>query len=86
VFYIYLLRCKDRSLYCGSTNNLANRLNLHNAGLGSAYVRSRGGGEIVYSEKFRTRGKALRREAEIKKWPKAKKEQLVKPDLGPILT
>jgi len=79
MFYVYLLRCKDRSLYCGSTKNLAERLKLHNAGKGSAYVRSRGGGTMVYQEKFRSLGKALRREAEIKKWPKAKKELLIRP-------
>ena len=77
MFFVYLLRCKDGTLYCGMTNNLENRLKLHNAGKGSAYVRSRGGGQIVYSESFATIGDALRREVEVKKWSKAKKEQLI---------
>jgi len=76
MFYVYLLRCKDNSLYCGATADLARRESLHNSGKGSAYVRSRGGGQIIYTERFRSRGKALRREAEIKRWSKAKKEQL----------
>jgi putative endonuclease len=79
MFYFYLLRCKDGSLYCGSTNNLEKRLKLHNTGKGSAYVKSRGGGEIVYSESFDTIGDAMRREIEVKKWSKAKKEQLIIP-------
>jgi predicted GIY-YIG superfamily endonuclease len=63
MFYFYLLRCKDGTLYCGSTNNLERRLKLHNAGRGSAYVKSRGGGEIVYSESFETIGDAMRKTA-----------------------
>lgn len=77
MFYFYLLRCKDGSLYSGSTNNLEKRLKLHNTGKGSAYVKSRGGGEIVYSESFETIGDAMRREIEVKKWAKAKKEKLL---------
>lgn len=78
MFYFYILRCNDHTLYCGSTNDLDNRLKLHNAGRGSAYVRSRGGGAIVYAESFQTKGESLRREAEVKKWPKAKKEELIR--------
>lgn len=77
MYYFYLLRCKDGTLYCGSTNNLEKRLKLHNTGKGSAYVRSRGGGEIVYWECFASIGDAMRREIEVKKWSKAKKEQLI---------
>jgi putative endonuclease len=78
MFYFYILRCKDNSLYCGSTKNLENRIKLHNSGKGSAYVRSRGGGKIIYSETFDALGDALRREIEVKKWSKSKKETLVK--------
>jgi putative endonuclease len=77
MFYFYLLRCKDGTFYCGITNNLENRLKLHNSGKGSAYVRSRGGGEMVYSESFASIGEAMRREIEVKKWSRTKKEQLV---------
>lgn len=77
MFYFYILRCKDHTLYCGSTNNLDNRLKLHNTGRGSVYVRSRGGGDMVYAESFRTKSESLRREAEVKKWSKGKKEELI---------
>jgi len=76
--YFYILKCKDGSLYCGSAKDLAARAKKHNAGTGSAYVRSRGGGKIIYSEKFRSWSKALRREAEVKKWPRSKKLVLIK--------
>lgn len=77
MFYFYLLRCKDKSLYCGSTNNLKKRELLHNSGKGSKYVRSRGGGKIVYFEKFRSLKKALQREAAVKNWPRIKKQKLI---------
>jgi len=76
--YFYILHCKDGSLYCGSTKDLKRREQQHNTGKGSAYVRSRGGGKIIYSEKFRGWGKALKREAEVKKWPRLKKLGLLK--------
>jgi putative endonuclease len=77
MFYFYLLRCKDGSLYSGSTKDIKHREELHNAGNGSKYVRSRGGGHIVYTEKFRSRSKAMRREAEIKRKNKIFKENLL---------
>ncbi len=77
MYYFYILRCKDNTLYCGSTKDLAKREQLHNLGKGSIYVRTHGGGKIIYSEIFKIQGDALRREIEIKKWPKAKKELLI---------
>ena len=78
MFYFYILKCKDRTLYSGSTNNLKQREQKHNSGKGSKYVTAHGGGKIVYHEKFRSWGKTLRREAEIKKWPRIKKLSLIK--------
>lgn len=77
MFYLYLFRCKDGSLYCGSTNDLKKRELLHNSGKGSKYVNSRGGGKMVYSEKYRTINKALKREAEVKNLSRAKKLLLI---------
>ena len=54
------------------------RLKLHNSGKGSKYVRSRGGGKIVYTEKFRTIGKALKREIEVKKFSRTAKLDLIR--------
>ena len=85
MFYFYILKCKDGSLYCGSTKNLHYRELAHNAGKGSAYVRSRGGGKIVYSEKFRSWSKTLKREAEVKKWTREKKLILTSNEPGKIL-
>ena len=78
MFYFYIVRCKDDTLYCGSTNNTDKRMQRHNAGRGSKYVRSRGGGEIVYTENFRKLANAMRREVQVKKWPRKEKESLIK--------
>jgi putative endonuclease len=82
MFYFYLFRCKDGTLYCGSTRNLIEREKLHNSGRGSKYVRAHGGGKIIYSEKFKTIGNALKREAEVKKWSRVMKQKLA---IDPLL-
>ena len=78
MFYFYIFKCKDDTLYCGSTNNLNNREKSHNTTGGARYTKIHGGGKMVYSEKFRTPGKALSREAEVKKWQRIKKLNLIK--------
>jgi len=78
MYYFYLLKCKDGSLYSGSTTDLKKRQEKHNSGTGSKYVYSHGGGKIIYHEKFRSLSKALKREAEVKKFTKAKKLLLIK--------
>jgi putative endonuclease len=78
MYYFYIFLCKDQTLYCGITKNLKRRELEHNSEKGAKYTKSRGGGKIIYSERKRNLSNALRREAEVKKWPKAKKLQLIK--------
>ncbi len=78
MFYFYILKCKDGTLYSGSTNDLKAREQKHNSGKGSKYVTAHGGGKIVYHEKFRTWGKTLKREATVKKLSRIKKLSLIK--------
>jgi putative endonuclease len=76
--YIYILKCKDKTLYTGYTNNLQRRLSEHNdSKKGARYTKMRRPVKLVYSEKFRTLSKALRREHEIKSFPRKKKLNLV---------
>lgn len=77
MYYCYMFRCADGSLYTGSTENIEKRERLHNTGKGSTYVRSRGGGVVIYFEVFSTRSAALRREAAVKRMTKTAKEQLI---------
>ncbi len=78
-YFTYLARCSDHSLYTGMTDDLDAREKKHNAGKGSKYTRSRLPIKIIYSESFDSRSDAAKREAEIKRWPKIKKEHLVRP-------
>ncbi|MDD5338778.1 MAG: GIY-YIG nuclease family protein [Dehalococcoidales bacterium] len=76
-WYLYLVRCRDNSLYCGITNDIEHRIEEHNKGKGAKYTFSRRPVELVYSEKHANISEARKREAQIKIWAKAKKEQLI---------
>lgn len=75
--FVYLLRCRDGSLYCGWTNDLAARLSRHNAGKGAAYTRSRRPVCLVWHEDCIERGAALARECAIKRLARRDKLRLV---------
>jgi predicted GIY-YIG superfamily endonuclease len=78
MFYFYIFRCNDGSLYVGSTDNLNNRESRHNSGRGARFAKIHGGGNIVYTETFPTRTEAMHRETQVKKWSRIKKENLIK--------
>jgi putative endonuclease len=73
---VYLLRCGDGSLYCGTTNDLADRFLAHCEGKGARYTRGRGPLRVAWVEPARDRGAALRREAAVKRLAKSEKEEL----------
>ncbi len=75
--YFYLARCSDGSLYAGTAIDIKAREQRHNEGRGGKYTRSRLPIEIIYSEEFASLSEARKREAAVKTWAKAKKEQLV---------
>jgi len=77
MYFVYLLECKDGSIYTGITNDLKKRLDRHKNGLGGNYTRAKGAKKILYTEEQADRGSALKREAEIKKWPRLKKLNLI---------
>jgi len=78
MYFVYLLRCKDNSLYCGQTNDIEKRIKDHNdpKNKSTKYTRGRRPVIIVYLEKTKTLVDALKREREIKKLSKEKKELL----------
>jgi predicted GIY-YIG superfamily endonuclease len=78
---VYLLRCRDGSLYTGWTNDLARRLRAHEAGKASRYTRSRLPVELVAALRQPDATSARREEARIKRLPLAAKLGLVqRPD------
>ncbi len=78
-YFVYILRTSSNTLYTGQTKNLEKRMTEHKSKSkrSSKYMRSFKSFELVYQEKYSTRGEALKREAEIKKLTKAKKERLI---------
>ena len=77
MYYVYLLRCGDGTLYAGFTNDLARRLAVHNAGRGAKYTRTRLPVELVYWENFPNKSSALKREYAIKRLSRAEKLSLI---------
>jgi len=78
MYVVYLLQCKDGTLYAGITTDLKRRLKEHSEKKGGRYTRAHGAEKIIYSEKHRTRSAALKREHEIKGLRREKKLALSK--------
>ena len=74
--YVYMLRCKDNSLYTGYTVNPEKRISVHQAGNGSKYIRSRLPVTCVFLESFPDKSQALKKEITIKNMSKTEKEKL----------
>lgn len=74
--WAYMVRCTDGSLYAGWTNDLARRLRAHKTGRGARYTRARGAVRLAYAERCESKSAAMRREAALKRLPKAEKERL----------
>ena len=78
IWYLYILRCGDGTLYTGITTDVRRRLEDHRAGKGAKYTRGRAPLELVHREECGTHSAALKREIEIKKLPREEKEKLIK--------
>ena len=76
-WFVYLVRCRDSSLYTGITTDPPVRVRAHNAGLGAKYTRGRRPVTLVHVEAAAGRGAAQRREWMIKQLSRAEKERLV---------
>ena len=82
--WVYFLRLKSRNLYIGATTNLDQRCKEHFAGKACRTTALEPPISLVYSEKFNTFSEARRREAQVKRWSRAKKEALVSGDLAKL--
>ena len=74
--YVYMVRCAGGQLYTGWTNDPASRLHAHKSGKGAKCTRALGAQRFAYLERCTDKSAALRREAALKKLPKAQKELL----------
>jgi putative endonuclease len=75
--YVYIVRCRDGTLYIGTARDIAQRLAQHDAGKGAKYTRSRGPVKLLWSEGPMTVSRALRREHQLKQLTRAQKESLI---------
>lgn len=82
---VYILRCKDGSLYTGWTNDFEKRLQAHRSGKGAKYTRGRSPLVPVYLEYLPDKSSATKREAAIKKLPRKKKQLLLEYELNELL-
>jgi putative endonuclease len=73
VYFVYILKCKDGSLYTGITTDVSRRFEEHKSGKGGHYTRARGAVEMVYTERKKNRSTASKREAEIKRLSREEK-------------
>lgn len=78
MYFLYVLRCKDNSLYTGTTNNLCRRFMEHNfSDKGAKYTRSKRPLKLVLYKKFLTKSEALKEEIKFKKIKKVQKEKII---------
>lgn len=82
-YFVYILRTSSNTLYVGQTNNLEKRIEEHKnkSSKSAKYTRYYSSVTLIYSEKHSTRTEAMQREAQLKKWTRAKKEALVSGNL-----
>ena len=78
IYFVYILECADKTLYCGSTNDLEKRLHQHNhAKAGAHYTKIRRPVVLRYTERVRTFEKARAREAVLKNLTRQQKLKLI---------
>jgi len=77
VHYVYIVRCKDGTLYTGYARDPQARVKVHNAGRGARYTSGRRPVRLVYAESFESVGDALRREIALKRRSRKQKEAMI---------
>lgn len=78
--YVYILQCSDGSYYTGYSNNVEQRVKVHNEGKGAKYTRGRTPVKLVYQQHFPTKKEALQKEYTIKQLTRKQKQQLIAED------
>lgn len=84
-YYIYILKCKDNTLYTGIATDVAKRFHQHRLGTGAKYTRGRGPLQLLYVGRAENRSEASKEEARIKKLTRPEKEKLIALGDGDLL-
>lgn len=77
MFFVYFVKCRDNTLYCGYTNDLQKRIETHNKGKGAKYTIKRRPVRLVYFEQYETKSEAMKREYALKQLTRAEKEKVI---------
>ncbi len=77
MYFVYLIECVDGSFYTGMTTDVERRFREHKNKTGGHYTSAKGVVRVVYTEQHPDRSSALKREAQIKRWPRQKKLDLI---------
>jgi len=77
-YFVYILRCSDKTLYTGTTNDPKKRVKTHNAGKGAKYTRGRIPVKLIFKKDCKTKEAALKEECRIKKLTRKEKLGLAK--------
>lgn len=77
MYFVYMVRCADNTLYTGFSRDPEVRVKVHNSGKGAKYTRARLPVALVYTEECASLSAALKREHQLKPWSRAKKEALI---------
>jgi predicted GIY-YIG superfamily endonuclease len=80
-WFVYILQCNDGTYYVGHTEDLNARIAAHNKGTGAIYTAIRAPVVLKYHESHTTKESAIKREAQLKNWSRAKKEALISGDI-----
>ncbi|MBI4100229.1 GIY-YIG nuclease family protein [Candidatus Microgenomates bacterium] len=81
-WFLYIVKCKDGSLYTGITTNLVRRVREHNSGIGAKFLRGKLPVVMVYNEMHNSQSEARKREEAIKKWKREHKIKLIEKGLS----
>ena len=77
MYYVYIIECKDGTLYTGITTDVKRRFQEHSLGKGGSYTKTKKVKKLLYAEECENRSIVLKRETEIKGWRREKKLALV---------
>jgi len=84
MWYVYIIECRNKTLYTGITKDISRRIKRHNAKDGCIYTRTRVPVKLMYQEPHPSYSSALKREAQIKKWSRNKKLALINGNLAEL--
>jgi putative endonuclease len=84
MFYFYILECERDRLYVGSCEDIESRFIAHSKGFGAKYTQHFKPVRVAFAQSFTTRAEAMQREAQVKKWSRAKKLALIENNINQL--